>query len=153
MKERLIAVMKSVKFPPFPGGDDDVRVEHQLPDHAFEAIAEAILADGFTRKDNADALEAIHDAANLMMYLQELPFFSELDNWKFQGVHNNCSIDEKGTLFDNVGRILSRDGRCMDEEIPYFVNQSCGYCGDDYSGRMFVRVDDNNTFVEIYYEC
>lgn len=153
MKERLISAMKSVKFSPFPGGTSDIRVEHQLPDHAFEAIAEAILADGFTREENDDVFGAIHSAANLMKYLRELPFFSELDYWEFKDVYENCRIDERNHLLTNDGRFISNDGRCMDEEIPYFVNQSGGYSGDDYSGRMFICVDDNNTFVEIYYEC
>ena len=153
MKQRLITLMKSVKFPPFPGGNCDVRVEHQLPEHAFDAIADTIIADGFIRIDNTTALTAIHGAANLMKYLKEIPFFSELDYWELKDFHENCRIDERNHLLTNEGRFLSNDGRCMDEEIPYFVNQSVGYSGDDYSGKMFVRVDDKNTFVEIYYEC
>lgn len=153
MKQRLIALMKSVKFPPFPGGNCDVRVEHQLPDHAFDAIADIIIADGFTRMDNTDALGVIHGAAKHMKILRDLPFFSELNYWELRDVHENCRINEQNQLVTNDGRLLSKDGRCMNEEIPYFVNQTCGYSGDDYSGKMFVRVDDKNTFVEIYYEC
>ena len=47
MRERLIELIKEVKYTPFKdGGGLDVRVEHQLPEHAFEAIADHLLAEG-----------------------------------------------------------------------------------------------------------
>ena len=51
MKEttKIIELMKEVKFKPFPNGCGlDVSVKHQLPDHAFEAIATHLLANGVT---------------------------------------------------------------------------------------------------------
>ena len=133
----------------------DAHTDEEIFDMALDtSSAYGVSFANTSNKENPSfALEAIHSAANLVLFLQELPFFNELDRWSFENVHYNCSIDNKGVLFDNEGNKLSADGRCMDEDIPYFVNQSCGYCGDDYSGRMFVRVDDKNTFVEINYEC
>ena len=47
MRERLIELMKEVKFKPFrEGGGLDVSVKHQLPEHAFEAIADHLLSEG-----------------------------------------------------------------------------------------------------------
>lgn len=47
MRERLIELIKEVKYTPFKDGCGlDVSVEHQLPDHAFEAIADRLLAEG-----------------------------------------------------------------------------------------------------------
>ena len=46
-KKQIIELMKEVKFRPFPnGGGLDVSVEHQLPDHAFEAVADHLIANG-----------------------------------------------------------------------------------------------------------
>lgn len=47
-REQLIALMKEVVFPAFPGGGLDVSVANQLPEHAFEAIAEHLIANGVT---------------------------------------------------------------------------------------------------------
>lgn len=62
-KEKLIALMKDVVFPAFPGGGLDVKVKNQLPEHGFEAIAEALIAAGvvvldreYTDKDGEEAL-------------------------------------------------------------------------------------------------
>ena len=78
--------------------------------------------------------------------------FEGLSHWGVTAIHQNCEIKD-GKLYDHNGDLLSRDGGCMDEAIPYFVNQSTGYCGDDYYGTMFVKVDEQNTFVAISYEC
>ena len=45
--DRLVELIKEVKFTPFKdGGGADVSVKHQLPDHAFEAIAYKLLESG-----------------------------------------------------------------------------------------------------------
>lgn len=46
MKEKFVALIKAVKFPSFPGGSLDCTVGYQLPEHAFEAIADNLLANG-----------------------------------------------------------------------------------------------------------
>ena len=47
MRDRLIELIKEVKFAPFKdGGGLDVSVKHQLPEHAFKAIADHLLAEG-----------------------------------------------------------------------------------------------------------
>lgn len=48
MRTVLINLMKEVKFPAFPGGSLDVSVAYQLPEHAFEAIADNLIANGVT---------------------------------------------------------------------------------------------------------
>lgn len=78
--------------------------------------------------------------------------FDELMDWGVTGVYPGCTIKDD-MLYDSQGELLSDDGRCMDEGIPYFVNQTTGYLGDDYHGTMFIKVDDENTFVAITYEC
>lgn len=50
LKERLITLMKEVKFPSFPGGGLDVLVGNQLPEHAFETIADNLIANGVVMK-------------------------------------------------------------------------------------------------------
>lgn len=79
-------------------------------------------------------------------------FFEDLTGWDCNEIYYNCTIKD-GVLYDSKGRELSNDGRCMDEAIPYFVNQTTGYCGDDFYGTMYVKVDSKNTFVAVYYEC
>lgn len=44
LKKQLVSLMKEVKFSAFPGGSLDVSVAYQLPEHAFEAIAENLIA-------------------------------------------------------------------------------------------------------------
>lgn len=78
--------------------------------------------------------------------------FDELMDWDATGVYAGCIVKGE-SLYDSQGNLLSKDGRCMDEEIPYFVNQYTGYCEDDYHGTMFIKVDNNNTFVAIQYYC
>lgn len=46
-RDRLVELMKEVKFTPFrDGGGLDVSVKYQLPDHALEAIAYHLLVSG-----------------------------------------------------------------------------------------------------------
>ena len=84
--------------------------------------------------------------------LSEDEWFSDLSEWDADYVMENCSVKD-GKFFDSNGVEISDDCRCMDETIPYAVNQSCGYCGDDYYGTMYVNVDDKGTFVAIEYYC
>ena len=72
--------------------------------------------------------------------------------WGVTGIYTGCTIKD-GCLYDSRGNLLSNDDGCMDEGIPYFVNQTTGYCEDDYHGTMFIKVDDENTFVAITYDC
>lgn len=78
-------------------------------------------------------------------------FLGDLDYWSVTAIYENCTIKD-GCLFNNKGVMLSDDGGCMNESIPYFVNQTTGYCGDDYYGTMFVCVAEG-TFVAIHYNC
>lgn len=96
--------------------------------------------------------DLMQQLANIKETLGKSEFFEELSSWGVVCIYYNCKI-ENGKLFTNKGELLSDDGRCMDEEIPYFVNQHTGYCGDDYYGTMFIRVGDLNTFVAVAYEC
>ena len=84
--------------------------------------------------------------------LQQHEFFEDLYSWEVEKIYRNCKVDNN-TLYDKEGNILSSCGGCMNEKIPYFVNQSTGYLCDNYYGSMFVKVDNNNTFVEISYSC
>lgn len=86
-------------------------------------------------------------------FLNKYDYFSSLSSWYVDCIYYHCHIKDDGYLYTCNDVLLSKDGRCMDEYIPYFVNQSCGYCGDDFFGVMFIKVDDDNTFVSIRYEC
>lgn len=97
-------------------------------------------------------MEYIDAYRNLRAKLNNEEFFEDLSSWRIGKIHRDCRI-VFGTLYDKTGNILSRDGGCMDEYIPYFVNQSVGYLGDDFSGTMFVKLGYNNDFLEIHYEC
>lgn len=89
---------------------------------------------------------------NIKETLGKGEFFEDLSSWDVVNIYYNCKI-ENGKLFTDKDELLSVDGRCMDEEIPYFVNQHTGYCDDDFYGTMFIRVGDLNTFVAVAYEC
>lgn len=104
-------------------------------------------------------LRAIKKIAKLTIKLRKLRekmdklyFFEDLLAWDCTDIYTNCSI-KNGVLYDSKGNELSNDGNCMNEVIPYFVNQCTGYCGDDFYGTMFVKVDNKNTFIAIHYEC
>ena len=75
-----------------------------------------------------------------------------LDTWDIRGILTDCKV-ENGVLYNADGKLLSRDGRCMKDPFGYFVNQSVGYCEDDFYGTMFVDVDGKGTFVKIHYSC
>lgn len=83
--------------------------------------------------------------------LNKRDFFGDLYSWEIEAIYYNCSIKDD-CLFNEKGVLLSDDGGCMDEIIPYFVNQSTGYQEDDYYGTMYVSVG-NNVFVAITYSC
>ena len=83
---------------------------------------------------------------------EELKEWLDGMSWSPEEIYYNCTIKD-GILYDSNGEELSHDGGCMDEKMPYFVNQSCGYCEDDYYGDMFYSVDDKGTFVKVSYEC
>lgn len=85
------------------------------------------------------------------MQLNEQDFLSDLEDWDVVNIYHNCKV-ENDKLFDEKGNLLSSDGRCMNESIPYFVNQSTGYSEDDYYGTMYINVSDN-TFIAVYYSC
>ena len=90
--------------------------------------------------------------ASIKETLNKSELFEDLSSWDVVGIYYNCKI-KNGKLYTDADDLLSYDGICMDEEIPYFVNQYTGYCEDDYYGTMFIRVDDLNTFVAVAYEC
>ena len=75
-----------------------------------------------------------------------------LDTWEISDILTDCKV-ENGVLYNADGKLLSRDGRCMKDPFGYFVNQSVGYCEDDFYGTMFVDVDGKGTFVKIHYSC
>ena len=89
--------------------------------------------------------------SNARKLLAEEEFFKDLDSWEIGFIHRNCRV-ENDRLYTSKGILLSSDS-CMDENIPYFVNQCNGSLGDDYYGTMYINVDNNNTFVEISYSC
>lgn len=35
----------------------------------------------------------------------------------------------------------------------YFVSQSCGYLGDDFSGHLYFKTDVPGQYVRVYFEC
>lgn len=35
----------------------------------------------------------------------------------------------------------------------YFVSQSCGYLGDDYSGHLYFKTSVPGQYVRVYFEC
>ena len=76
-------------------------------------------------------------------------FMQDFMTWEVDGIYENCVV-KNGCLYDNIRLLLSEDGSCMDESIPYFVNQSTGYCEDDYYGTLFIQVKEG-TFVAISY--
>lgn len=45
-REKLIALMKEVKYPSFPGRNPDYLFGTQHPDHVFVIVAEHLLANG-----------------------------------------------------------------------------------------------------------
>ncbi len=83
--------------------------------------------------------------------LNEHEFFGDMCNRDIEAIYDNYYIKE-GYLYDEKGNLLSKDGRCMDEELPYFVNQTIGYCEDDYYGTAYINVE-GNTFVAVSYNC
>lgn len=83
--------------------------------------------------------------------LEKHSFFEDLYDWDIKAIYKNCVIKD-GKLYNEKGTILSKDGACMNESVPYFVNQSTGYCEDDYFGTMFVSVG-NGIFVAVSYSC
>ncbi len=95
--------------------------------------------------------ELIEELCSFKEKLRNEDFFCDIE-WCVLGIYRNCKIED-GVLYDSEGNDLSNDGNCMDEDIPYFVNQYTGYICDDYHGTMYVKVDDENTFVSIHYDC
>ena len=95
--------------------------------------------------------ELIEELCSLKEKLRNEDFFCDIE-WDVLSIYRNCKIED-GVLYDSEGYDLSNDGNCMDEAIPYFVNQYTGYLGYDYHGTMYVKVDDENTFVSIHYDC
>ena len=96
--------------------------------------------------------DLMQQLTNIKETLGKSEFFEDLSSWGVVGIYYNCKI-KNGKLYTDKDELLSDDGRCMDEEIPYFVNQYTGYCGDYFYGTMFIRVGDLNTFVAVAYEC
>lgn len=73
-------------------------------------------------------------------------------DWQILKIYYGCQVVD-GKLYDSGNHLLSRDGCCMNDPLGYFVNQSTGYCDDDYYGTMFFQVDDKGTFVAVSYSC
>lgn len=62
-KEKLIGLVKEVRYSPFPGGALDVSVANQLPEHAFEAIAEHLIANGVVVREKGRWI-AVNECCN-----------------------------------------------------------------------------------------
>jgi hypothetical protein len=50
---------------------------------------------------------------------------------------------------DDIEYFKSHNG----ETEEYFVDQSTGYCGDDYFGYLYFKTDVPAQYVKVYYEC
>ena len=96
--------------------------------------------------------DLMQQLTNIKETLEKSEIFEDLLSWDVVDIYYNCKI-KNGKLYTDKDKLLSNDGRCMDEEIPYFVNQHTGYCEDDFYGTMYIRVGDLNTFVAVTYEC
>ena len=108
------------------------------------------------KKDNKflrelfDYAKAEIDLKNKRNKVAQHEFISDLCSWEVVEIYRNCTVRD-GCLFTDKGILLSGDS-CMEEGVPYFVNQSTGYSEDDYYGTMFVCVS-KGTFVAIAYSC
>jgi len=96
--------------------------------------------------------EVSREVDQLCAEIKKIYPFEDVSYFYFTAIHENCKVED-GRLYSANGTLLCNDGRCMDEDVPYFVDQSCGYCEDDYYGTMFIMVDEINTFIEVHYEC
>lgn len=43
--------------------------------------------------------------------------------------------------------------RTRGETEDYFVSQSCGYLGDDFSGHLYFKTNVPGQYVRVYFEC
>lgn len=84
MKNKIIQLIKEVKYSPFPGGSSDVCVGNQLPDHVFELIADHLLSDNSA----ATMLSNVATKTNKPLTLEELRhmegeivFITPLNDW------------------------------------------------------------------------
>lgn len=73
-------------------------------------------------------------------------------DWDVGEIITGCKVKD-GVLYDCDGEEISDDCRCLDEPLGYAVNQSCGYCEDDFYGTMFFPVDNKGTIVSVDYSC
>ena len=56
-KEKIMKLIKEVKYPAFPGGRRDFTMGIQHPDHVFELVAEHLIANGVVVMQQKEKLE------------------------------------------------------------------------------------------------
>lgn len=76
---------------------------------------------------------------------------------------NNTSLDAEGIHFYSASLVVGldeRDGYLYDDDNciaelsdDYYVNQSVGYCGDDFSGYLYFKTNQPGEFIRFYFEC
>lgn len=69
--------------------------------------------------------------------------------WESIDIIKNCKVINN-ELYDAEGNRLATDGLV---DNLYFCNQSTGYAADDYSGYVYIPVNDTGSYISLYYEC
>lgn len=131
-------------------GDDETK--KLLFEAAYELERVRSMCAAAAAKQKLLRLAQITQEAEQLSHELYEEWFSGCADYRATQILTGCTIDAEG-LKDAEGNLLSDDGRCMDEPLGYFVNQSCGYCEDDFYGTMYVSVDDKGTFVAVDYQC
>lgn len=75
---------------------------------------------------------------------KKLELDAELTAWMQE------NIDVEGFFFDSITIVDKPYGEYQGN--GEYCNQNVGYCGDDFYGNYYIKMD-NGKYLKIYYEC
>ena len=106
-----------------------------------------------------EKLNGLIDVDGLYSWLENNDFWSPIDivdivetdekSFGYQSYQHARIVNDKEDLYLKQG--LYEDDN-FDGVDHYYVWQTCGYCGDDYSGFLLIPLN-NNRYFKVYYTC
>jgi hypothetical protein len=106
---------------------------------------------------NKEFLKRLYTAAKLQKQLGKVQKtiaeeFVDCCEWDITDILHGC-YEKDGKLYNSKGEMISSETCSGDISEKYFVNQSTGYCEDDFYGTLYYMVDNKGTTVEVSYHC
>jgi hypothetical protein len=121
-------------------------------------------------EEEKEQWDKIKSEMNSLIHEKYFDFIEDHDTYRNEGIYEIKLTDEKKSGYPNYQccridgdsllymhhksylETLNEESKYEGEEIEYYVWQTSGYCGDDYSGFLLIPLSDGR-FWKVSYSC